>query len=451
MYSVVIADDEQIVSDVLGRYFNTVRKEFEVTGKFLSGEDAYAFLKSNPSDLVITDIKMADMTGLELIENLKSGGFLGKFIIISAYDEFSYAQKAIKYGVEDYILKPIDFAKLGESLDGICKKIDETKRSGNKIIPLLYSEICYGLLIDENDIAERCEKLRGENDVVLKGNLIKIHVGDINKMINHDDAILKIMTNILNIKFKEKNVFFEGSRKGDDFYVIAAEECRAEDILSSLREALDIGTEIEIHRFADSSELFAIVRNMKTYNEKTLLINYLVNNEKEKFTKLADIIAGENGGNLPGEIINKLHLFFTDRGMSDIITDGAKRGLWGELAEKYARNQGSVNDDFKKRIVKYIEDNIAYGIRRDDAADFVNYHPVYFSRQFAKVFGMPFQEYVMSVKMDKAKEYIRRGMGIEKAAELVGYSNYKYFIKNFKKYVGFSPMEFYAKSARGEE
>ena len=57
----------------------------------------------------------------------------------------------------------------------------------------------------------------------------------------------------------------------------------------------------------------------------------------------------------------------------------------------------------------------------------------------------------MSVKMDKAKEYIRRGMGIEKAAELVGYSNYKYFIKNFKKYVGFSPMEFYAKSARGEE
>ena len=451
MYSVVIADDEQIVLDVLGRYFSTVRKEFDVTGKFLSGEEAYGFLTENPADLVITDIKMSDMTGLELINNLKSNGFTGKFIIISAYDEFSYAQKAIKYGVEDYILKPIDFTKLGESLNSISKKIDKTKRNENKIIPLLYSEICYGHLIDETDIAERSEKFHGENDVDLKGNLIKIHVRDINKMINHDDAILKIMTNILNIKFRDKNVFFEGSRRSDDFYIIAEEYCLEADILNALSEALDIDTEIEIYSFEDSRELFELVRRLKTFNEKTLLLNYLVNNEKEKFTKLADIIAGENDGNLPEEITGKLHLFLTDRGMSDIFADGTNRDLWSELAEKYAKNSGSINADFKKRIIKYIEDNMAYGIRRDDAADFVNYHPVYFSRQFAKVFGMPFQEYVMSVKMDKAKEYIRKGMGIEKAAELVGYSNYKYFIKNFKKYVGVSPMEFYAKGKRGEE
>ena len=123
MYSVVIADDEQIVLDVLERYFSTVKKEFSVTGKFLSGEEAYKFLKDNPSDLVITDIRMGDMTGLELIENLKADGYSGKFIIVSAYDEFQYAQKAIKYGVEDYILKPIDFVKFGESLNNLSKRI----------------------------------------------------------------------------------------------------------------------------------------------------------------------------------------------------------------------------------------------------------------------------------------------------------------------------------------
>lgn len=174
-----------------------------------------------------------------------------------------------------------------------------------------------------------------------------------------------------------------------------------------------------------------------------------MNNEKEKFIKLADIIASENNGNLPPEITEKLHLFFNDRNAD--IDGGSKSDLWCELAEKYTNNSGNINNEFKKRITEYINNNMAYGIRRDDAADFVNYHPVYFSRQFAKVFGMPFQEYITSVKMNKAKEYILNDVGIEKAAELVGYSNYKYFVKNFKKYVGVSPMEFYAKGGKREE
>jgi len=449
VYSVVIADDEQIVLDVLERYFSTVKKDFSVTGKFLNGEEAYKFLKENPSDLVITDIRMGGMTGLELIENLKADGFSGKFIIVSAYDEFQYAQKAIKYGVEDYILKPIDFVKFGENLNNISKKIDKIKQNSDTIIPLLYSQICYGLLLDKRDISEKCEKLYNGSCAELKGILIKIHVNGINKMINHDDAVLKIITNVLNIKFKDSNMFFEGSRRKDDFYIIASEHCNADDIFSVLNETLDINTEIKIYPFKDSGELFKLTRFLKTYNEKTLLLNYLANNEKEKFVKLADIISNENNGSLPPEITEKLHLFFND--ISADADDGSKRDLWYGLAEQYANNSENINNEFKKRITEYINENMEYGVRRDDAADFVNYHPVYFSRQFAKVFGMPFQEYVTSVKMEKAKEYILNDMGIERTAELVGYSNYKYFVKNFKKYVGVSPMEFYAKGSKREE
>ena len=73
-------------------------------------------MEKNPVDLVVTDIKMPVLDGLELIRQSKEADYPAKFLILSGYDDFAYAQKALRYGADDYILKPIKEEELLNAL-----------------------------------------------------------------------------------------------------------------------------------------------------------------------------------------------------------------------------------------------------------------------------------------------------------------------------------------------
>lgn len=91
-------------------------------------------------DLVITDIVMPDLTGLELIRQLKERGLCRNFIILSGYDNFSYAQQAIRYDVIDYLLKPLDNQQL---LDQIQKIYNNLLHTTPRTVPRPFIELEY--------------------------------------------------------------------------------------------------------------------------------------------------------------------------------------------------------------------------------------------------------------------------------------------------------------------
>lgn len=131
MYKLMFVDDEKLILDGLKYILDWNSMGLEIIHEAKNGREALEKFKEEPVDIVITDINMPIMSGLTLINEIKKINKDVSFIVLSGYDEFTYAQKAISLGVENYILKPIDDMELEETIKKICEKKLESKKNNN--------------------------------------------------------------------------------------------------------------------------------------------------------------------------------------------------------------------------------------------------------------------------------------------------------------------------------
>jgi len=126
---ILIVDDEPRTREGLKRTLEKWSEgQYEITC-LDNAQKAIDYLSIRSVDLLITDIRMPKMTGLKLIEILKKQKKQPMFIIISAYSEFEYAQQALRYGVVNYLLKPIGKTKLIETVEEALKRQEEMDKS----------------------------------------------------------------------------------------------------------------------------------------------------------------------------------------------------------------------------------------------------------------------------------------------------------------------------------
>lgn len=121
MYRVLIVEDEDLIRKGLVYVFDWHKHDCVVIGEAANGREALEFIGKTAPDIVVTDIRMPILDGLGLIEAIKHMPI--ETIILTGYDEFNYAQKAIACGVSDYLLKPVKDDDLGQALDKICERI----------------------------------------------------------------------------------------------------------------------------------------------------------------------------------------------------------------------------------------------------------------------------------------------------------------------------------------
>ncbi|MDY3854145.1 MAG: response regulator transcription factor [Butyribacter sp.] len=119
MNTVFIADDELIIRQGLKCIIEWEELGFQIIGEAANGEDALHFITDNNPDVVMLDIRMPKITGLDVVKKIRQNGYRGKVIILSGYSDFKYAQAAIRYGVEYYLTKPIDEQELLETVQEI--------------------------------------------------------------------------------------------------------------------------------------------------------------------------------------------------------------------------------------------------------------------------------------------------------------------------------------------
>lgn len=125
MYKIFLADDEIWVIMGLKKLIEKVGAPFQVVGEASNGVMALEEIEKKKPDVLITDIRMPGMDGLELMKEIRKKKLDTKVVLVSGYAEFDYAQKAIRMGAVDYLLKPVEAETFAKVLENLEKMLDE--------------------------------------------------------------------------------------------------------------------------------------------------------------------------------------------------------------------------------------------------------------------------------------------------------------------------------------
>lgn len=133
MIKVLVVDDEAIVRKgiVLETDWNSLN--CCVVGEAANGEEGLEVIEKCRPDLIICDIKMPKMSGIEMLTNLRERGDNTPVIFLTAYSDFAYAQQAVKLSASDYLLKPFEDGKLEEAVLRICSRIQTSRKSSSEM------------------------------------------------------------------------------------------------------------------------------------------------------------------------------------------------------------------------------------------------------------------------------------------------------------------------------
>ncbi|MFC4810836.1 response regulator [Paenibacillus sp. GCM10023250] len=155
---VLLVDDEPPITRNLEKVIPWSMLGLEIAGTAKNGVEALELLTANPADLVLCDIRMPVMDGLELVRQIRERGLPCDVIMLSGYQDFAYTRSAIQYGVKDYILKPIPY----DELTGVIARVmaerrkrmqreQEEQRKLERIIDLANEKLLYDVLMDYTD------------------------------------------------------------------------------------------------------------------------------------------------------------------------------------------------------------------------------------------------------------------------------------------------------------
>jgi len=182
-YNLLIADDERLISESLSAMNEWKERGIEVVGIAFSGKEVLAWLDRTNIDFLITDIRMPDMDGLELLQYLYEHKPDIRTIIISGYEEFAYVKSALKYKAEGYVLKPIDTDELLAIVDELLADQDADKpiTSATEFIPKTYHETVVERAI--SFIHDNLEKDIGLRDVAENFHLTTHYFGQVFKSV----------------------------------------------------------------------------------------------------------------------------------------------------------------------------------------------------------------------------------------------------------------------------
>jgi two-component system response regulator YesN len=227
-YKVFFVEDEIITREGIRDYVDWQANGFEICGEASDGEMALPLLQTAQPDVLITDIKMPFMDGLQLSKIIRERMPWVKIIILSGHDEFEYAQQAIKLGVTDYILKPITVKILQTVLQNLAMKLDQERKEQDNLRKLneqaeenrvtQRERLLFKLIVGAVSPTEAIESgqaldlnLAARHYLVV---ILKIELGDRSDQYEHDEY-QQIQSDISNLIEKNPDIFLLRRDWGD--------------------------------------------------------------------------------------------------------------------------------------------------------------------------------------------------------------------------------------------
>lgn len=194
MYKLLLVDDEEDVREGLLREMDWESCGYEVIGTADNGREAIDMMERLRPDVVVTDIQMPFMNGLQLAEWIRQSEPTTKIVILTGYDEFEYAQKAIRLHIDEYVLKPFSAQELSEVLNKVCDKMNDEMEARNNLQVLkehmrrttpILREVFLRSLLTERMISHEIEQKLDTYNLTLTGSNYMVGVISIEISFSH--------------------------------------------------------------------------------------------------------------------------------------------------------------------------------------------------------------------------------------------------------------------------
>lgn len=493
----MLVDDEVFITEGLMAIIDWEELNLKVVHRAENGQEALKRFKEEPVDIIVTDINMPIMTGLELVKEIKETRQNVKFIILSGYDEFSYAKKAIEYGVENYILKPIDEEEFEEALKKLIRMIEKEKQIINKGLDKTGKLLAF--LNGKYDVKEI---LGIKNDINIDFYQDKYTVANIFINSKKDKELYININHLVESIFKDQyEVLYQFD--GQIIIINAWERgTNAEDILAHYQLLNDVLLrELKYDVFISVGSVVNMIDNLKDsfYSAKKLKrymltqgMNIVVDEQmmshvkfkemsfKDEIEKINKLLIEKNivtMKNYIERIFDKTELTpkniydfsikivllldqvaedfkvnkkYKRESLSDTIIelcnestrDNVKSFIISELEEFIeSMNTNTIKySPVVQQIVNAIDERYYEELSLKTLAYQYNINSSYLGQIFNKEVGCSFSDYLNKTKNMKAKELIlETNMKINDIAKEVGYTDSSYFYRKFKKFFGVSP------------
>lgn len=180
-YSLIIAEDEQLTRNALTKFIPWGELGFDISAIFSDGEEVLAYLKQNIADVLLMDIQMIKVSGLDVAKFVFENKLPVKIILLSGHKNFEYARQAVEYNIDHYLLKPVSIPKLRQVFTELRDKLDEKstiedalqyrmdryQRLINHQKQQFALEVFLGTLHTESEIQRRLELLGGKGQACM--------------------------------------------------------------------------------------------------------------------------------------------------------------------------------------------------------------------------------------------------------------------------------------------
>ena len=300
IFSIILADDEQQILYGMKKGIEWERLGFKVAGVAQNGKEALELMEEVHPDLVISDIKMPFMDGLELAKHIHEDYMNTKVILFSGWDDFEYARLAISYGVSEYIMKPIDYEEMQKLLIKMHEELDkEYNEKMNRVrlenaymesLPLLRQQFFNRLVtepMEEEELKSQIENLKLEfKDEVYSVVAVKTGGGKEKDVLSElavkqtlKEALEKI-AHVYEFGMSDNEVFILGSNKRHDIGRIIRTISEAEVLIERIfHSRISCGISVSGRSLKDMPVLYGQALEALDYNLVTVEESYTYYND----------------------------------------------------------------------------------------------------------------------------------------------------------------------------
>lgn len=488
MIRVIVVDDEKVIRQGLGRFVKET-EGFELLCTCADGVEAYDKIRESCPDLVISDIVMPDMEGLELIKKCRENGVESEFVLLSGFSEFEYARAAIQYGVLDYLNKPVNQKLLLDLLEKVRNIVEKKKHIKKRLKSSIYEKI-----LESGEIPNEQEEIKTSEYRVLAVNSAGNTTGkDLDSRLK--DSIFYCEEILKETAYEEYMVY---ERKGMMLVILCGidtKEHHIEKICWELdRRAMGRGYEIffgignlvdrmqEIpfsYKTAEaalydaqySGKRFCFFDNLsysykspsRTYGVDLVGIGNAIHlGEKENVQNEVVRLAESYKKSAPAYVIYSFVLK-----CASMLFEKEEKEEWKNDEKELATAQNleillerfkRVTEDFfqieekqqEKRyggtideVLQYISLHYMEDISIEQICKVFYFNQSYFSVLFKGKTGENYNDYITDLRIGKAKGLLRSGRyKVNEIAEMVGYNSSRYFARVFKAKTGELPKEY---------